>query len=214
MDGQCGWCGKAVAFERHGTPVRFWSGSGPPPHRHYSRVAATFICPRAQCLHPTLFLFTFADGIYGAILEGKPSQIPRGQPTPMEGLPEQIQADRREAYSCLYGGDYRAAVIMGRAAIQRAVRQLDAEGAGLKAEIINLEQRRVITTTLREWADEVRIAGDEAAHPENLGEITAGEAEESLRFMDAFLDHSIALPAARDARKQARQQPHDHAGEG
>jgi hypothetical protein len=52
----------------------------------------------------------------------------------------------------------------------------------------------------------VRIAGDEAAHPEDLGAVSEDEAEESLRFMDAFLDHAIALPAARDARKRARSQ--------
>jgi hypothetical protein len=122
----------------------------------------------------------------------------------MDGLPNAIQEDRREAWSCLYGGDLRAAVIMGRAAIQRAVRKLDASGAGLKAEINDLENRRVITSHLKEWAHEVRIAGDDAAHPDEMGEITQGEAEDSLRFMDAFLEHAIALPAAREEMKARR----------
>jgi hypothetical protein len=93
---------------------------------------------------------------------------------------------------------------MGRAAIQRAVRSLNATGGGPKAEIADLEQRRVITAFLKEWADEVRIAEDDAAHPDAMGAITLGESEESLKFMDAFLEHAIALPAARDARKASR----------
>jgi glutamate-1-semialdehyde aminotransferase len=122
----------------------------------------------------------------------------------MEGLPPEIQADRDEAWSCFYGSDFRAAVIMGRAAIQRAVRRLDADAAGLKAELNDLLNKGVITKSLKEWADEVRIAGDEAAHPEDLGAVNRDEAHESLTFMDAFLDHAIALPAKRDARKAAR----------
>lgn len=80
----------------------------------------------------------------------------------------------------------------------------ETEDAGLKAEINQLEQKRVITPSLKEWAHEVRIAGDDAAHPETLADIDQDEAEESLLFMDEFLKHTIALPAARQARKESR----------
>jgi len=95
-------------------------------------------------------------------------------------------------------------VIMGRAAIQRAVRALSAQGAGLRAEINDLEQKRVITTHLKDFAHETRIAGDDAAHPTTLGKVARDEAKESLDFMDEFLEHTIALPARRASRKQAR----------
>jgi Domain of unknown function (DUF4145) len=61
-----------------------------------------------------------------------------------------------------------------------------------------------ITSTLKEWADEVRIAGNDEAHPDTVGEVTREEALASLEFMDAFLSYAIALPAKREARKAAR----------
>jgi hypothetical protein len=114
----------------------------------------------------------------------------------MDGLSDEVQADRAQASSCFYGGDYRASVIMGRAAIQRAMRGLKAEGAGLKAEIADLHQKGRIMLSLKGWADEVRIAGDDAAHPEEFGKVTREEAEESLTFMDEFSTTPLSFPPA------------------
>lgn len=200
----CGWCSIAVEA------IRLPSSSievdrRDAPLGQIVRVTATYRCPRAKCGWPSLAFFDLD------FHRGQPSHdpehvgtLPRGKAVPMDGLPEEVMRDRDEAWSCYHGGDLRASVIMGRAAIQRAARTLKASGGGLKAEINDLRQKGTITQSLKEWADEVRIAGDEAAHPEDLGEVKREEAEESLTFMDAFLDHAIALPARRDARKAAR----------
>lgn len=37
--------------------------------------------------------------------------------------------------------------------------------------------KSVVTKSVREFADEVRIAGDDAAHPEELGTVTREDAE-------------------------------------
>ena len=203
QDAQCGYCGRTVTLERVGPIVG--TGETERFQDHTAGVVyATHVCPRAKCSRPSIAQFVVSDGMYGISIKEGPHLLPRGVPQPMTGLPDEIQQDRREAWSCYYGGDLRASVIMGRAAIQRAVRNLNANVDGLKAEINDLRQRGVITTFLKEWADEVRIAGDDAAHPEGMAAISQAEAEESLTFMDAFLDHAIALPAARDQRKNAR----------
>jgi hypothetical protein len=204
QDAQCGYCRKGVAMERIGPVVEYRRGQGYSMTSIDVGVHTTYLCPRESCLRPSIAFFEIHDEMGSAYITDGPFFIPRGQPEPMDGLPDEIQEDRREAWSCLYGGDYRAAVIMGRAAIQRAVRTMQARGGGLKAEINDLHQRQVITKFLKDWADETRIAGDDAAHPEDLGAIDREEAEESLKFTDAFLEHGIALPAARDARKAAR----------
>ena len=43
----------------------------------------------------------------------------------------------------------------------------------------------------------MRIDGNDAAHPDTLGEVTLNDAEQSLAFMDAFLRLAVALPARR-----------------
>jgi len=93
---------------------------------------------------------------------------------------------------------------MGRAAIQRAALSLNAKGKGLKAELEPLRQSGIITNDLKPWGDEVRIAGDDAAHPSQLTSIDQAQAEASLEFMDALLEYALALPARRKAKKEAR----------
>ncbi|HUK98120.1 MAG TPA: DUF4145 domain-containing protein [Gaiellaceae bacterium] len=203
LDAQCGYCGKAVAMARIGRILAYDKRATPVPGEWEVRVHATYICPRSQCRMPSLVFFDMNEGRYPSVIDG-PKLIPRGAAEPIPGLPDAIQADRLEAWSCCWGGDYRAAIIMGRAAIQRAVRQLDAKGDGLKAEINDLHARHKITDALRDFAHETRIAGDEAAHPTTLGEVDEADAIDGLDFMDEFLEHAIALPARRDARKAGR----------
>jgi len=204
IDTQCGYCGRAVSMQRLGPIVEYRDEDG--PHgTHYIGMHTSYLCPRSQCSRPSLAFFRLTVPSSGGIyISDGPQFIPRGMPEPMPDLPSDLQDDRREAWSCYYGGDYRAAVIMGRAAVQRAVRMLNAQGAGLKAEINDLEQKHVITSSLKDFAHETRIAGDDAAHPTTLGKVDRDEAKESLDFMDEFLEHTVALPARRAARKQAR----------
>lgn len=167
-------------------------------------VAAMYACPRSECGMATMA--TFALGLYHGSVDRveRVEVIPRGQAQPMEDLPDEVAEDRREAWPCFFGGDRRAAVIMARAAVQRAVRTLDATGTNLEAEINDLRSTGVITEELRKWAHEVRFAGNDAAHPDTLGKVTEGDAAESLEFMDEFLRHTIAMPARRAAREADR----------
>jgi Domain of unknown function (DUF4145) len=91
---------------------------------------------------------------------------------------------------------------MACAAVQRAARSLGAEGKTIFDEINDLRTKGLVTEELKDWAHEVRLAAREAAHPEELGDVTADEARESLRFMDAFLEFAVALPARRRGSKQ------------
>jgi hypothetical protein len=51
-------------------------------------------------------------------------------------------------------------------------------------------------------AHEVRIGANEAAHPEELGEVSAEEAKASLEWMDEFLRFAVALS---EKRRRARE---------
>jgi Domain of unknown function (DUF4145) len=173
---------KSVAMERIGSIVQYrddyWGGM------HDIRLHATYLCPREECLMASIGMFRFHVDRHRSP-HGEPILVPHGQPQPMDGLPDEIQRDHREAWSCFYGGDYRASVIMARAAVQRAVRALNGTGSNLASEIQDLAARNIITDFLRSWADEVRFSGNDAAHPEDLGEVTRDDAAESLRFMEA-----------------------------
>ncbi len=127
------------------------------------------MCPRRECGSPSLVFF---DATYYPRWGGEPrleqfGVLPRGTAQAMDHLPDPIERDRLEAWRCYFGGGIRAAVIMARAAVQRAVRHREAEGGDLRSEIDDLATKRKITEELKAWAHEVRLAGNDAAHPEN-----------------------------------------------
>ncbi|MEX1262715.1 MAG: DUF4145 domain-containing protein [Actinomycetota bacterium] len=121
---------------------------------------------------------------------------------------EEVEADRLEAWACHHAGQHRAAVLMARSALQRAVRVLDPKFRGkLPAELDNLVTTGVITGQLRKNADEVRLSGNDVAHPEELGAITAQDAEDSLIFLDDFLETTMAIPERQRLRQEERENP-------
>ena len=207
----CGWCRTGVQLKRPHPPIEFWRREpGRYGGTHYThrevRVGATFVCPLEGCRKPSLILFELmemGDGYQHQRL----ATFPRGSAQKLEGLSDSVARDRDEAWSCFYGGDVRAAVIMGRAALQRAVRELGAKGDNLLAEIDDLLAKQVITSSLAKLAHEVRLAGNDAAHPETLEDVDPEDANESLVFLDEFLTVTLSMPArvgARSARRESK----------
>lgn len=202
MDVTCGWCAKAVEMERLSPSVLFGRTEfhmGP----ETVTAGALYVCPRSQCHRPSLLGISFYNEHGESWSPSVVFQLPRGVAQPMDGLPVEIESVRNEAWSSYFGGDLRAALVVGRAAVQRAVRTLGGAGRDLFSEIDSLRERGVVTEELKEWAHEVRIAAREAAHPEELGEVTTKEALTSLQWADAFLEFAIALP---ERRRRAREE--------
>lgn len=77
-------------------------------------------------------------------------------------------------------------------------------GGTLKSELDLLVDRGIITRQLRENADEVRLSGNVVAHPEELGEASDKDAEDSLVFLDNFVETTLAIPARQRRRREER----------
>lgn len=139
---------------------------------------------------------------------------PTSQAAKMDDLDEAVQKDRLEAWNCYFNGQYRAAILMARAGLQRAARILlagddgklaEGDKGSLYAELDLLIERGLITPQLRENADEVRLSGNDVAHPEEMGPVTETEAKDSLVFLDDFVQTTLAIPARQRKRKSARE---------
>ena len=201
----CGWCHIAVEMDRFGSSTEISRSEYMPGHPQSVLVAAPYVCPREACHRPSLVFVTFYFEHGNAWAHKTHGQLPRGTAQPMDGLPDEIESLRVEAWSDFYGGAHRSAVVMARAAVQLGVRKLGGEGRSLFDEVDDLYAKTLITADLKDWEHDVRVAAREAAHPEELTTVTGAEANESPVFMDAFLEYSIALPSRRSELRAAKE---------
>jgi hypothetical protein len=119
-------------------------------------------------------------------------------------VPKNIAEDFREGLRCRWIDAYKATVTMCRRAIQSSCLQKQADKTKkLVAQIDELASRGVITQPLREFAHEVRLEGNDGAHPDadGLENVTQKDADDIVEFTREYLHHVYVMPAKLAARK-------------
>jgi hypothetical protein len=98
--------------------------------------------------------------------------------------------------SSLDTGSFDAAGMMFRKALESATKILDPDSANarLVRRIDLLAEAQKITPDLAQWAHEIRLGGNDAAHEEEP--FTQEEAEELRNFIENFLRYAFTLPSA------------------
>jgi hypothetical protein len=198
---KCGFCNTPVNFKR--LTEAFPCGDN---GEHYAAneeyFSALFDCP--NCGKKSLIILgrRSVSSYYSYYYKG---QFPKYSPDVMSDIPKEIENDRYEAWRCYINGCLKSSAIMARAALQRAARLLKAEGKDLYNEIENLKEKGTITKQLADFAHEVRITGNDMAHPEEITEVNQQEIEESLEFLDGFLETVFVLPTIAERRKKERE---------
>jgi Domain of unknown function (DUF4145) len=99
---------------------------------------------------------------------------------------------------------FKAAALLARSALEASAKLLKAEGGKLRARIHNLADEGIITGKLAEWADEVRITGNEAAH--DMKSVTKEDADAALYFLDSFLEDVYTVPHRQEERRRRREE--------
>lgn len=100
-------------------------------------------------------------------------------------------------------GNFDAAGMMFRKALETSTKLLDGDLAGkrLVNRIDELAEQHKLTPDLAEWAHEVRLGGNEAAHEDEP--FTLEEAVDLRNFIENFLRYSFTLPSAVKRRSSA-----------
>jgi hypothetical protein len=161
--------------------------------------AGLYMC--RTCKQFTLRMIVTQAGDGSGIVQ-QIERLPFGTAKPMVGVPSLIGSDRNEAWSAFHGSLFKGAALLARSSLETAVKG-GATGTDLKGKIKNLSEGGTITTDLAAWADAVRITGNEAAN--EMGPVTEEDANDSLFFLDAFLDAVYAVPHRHRERKAQRE---------
>ena len=127
-----------------------------------------------------------------------------GKPTGSKHWPEQVKRFWIQARQSQVGEIWDAASVMARSAMQVAFRDQGAEGRTLKDEVDDLAKKGLLPTVMKEWATELRLLGNEAAHPEiDQVDASPNDVRDVLEFLDQLLNYLYDLPATiREYRKR------------
>jgi hypothetical protein len=131
---------------------------------------------------------------------------PAGKPneTVEDGIPGNITADFKEALRCRWVNAFKATVTMCRRAIQSSCLEKKADPKKkLTLQIDELATKDLITEPLRLFAHEVRLEGNDGAHPDadGLNDVTEKDADDIIEFTREYLHHVYVMPAMLARRK-------------
>jgi hypothetical protein len=131
---------------------------------------------------------------------GKPNDT---VPSEVEQAASEVAADFKEALRCHWIKSYKASVVMCRRAIQSSAIALKAAGGRLIDQIDDLFKSGKITDALKDFAHEVRLTGNDGAHPDKdgLSEVKEKDSADIIEFTREYLHHVYVMPAKLKSRK-------------
>lgn len=131
-------------------------------------------------------------------------------------VPRPIAASYAEARACNHASAWTATAIMCRRTLEGLCSHHEADGRDLRRKLEYLRDQGVIERRLFDWADALRLAGNDAAH--DVDETTTAEdARDLLEFTRAILEYVFTFSDAFlrfTERRERRAGPGREAGAG
>ena len=182
---------KAVA-EGHGKPIYentilLDDAGNPYQCDHYS------VCLCLRCEQP----FLVRQSLYGVAREFETvtdqSVLYPGEPKLLsEALPDSVKTAYEQAARCMNASLFEPCVLMSRKCLEAVCRALNAKGRDLHARLANLHDAEHIDSRLLNWAHQVRVIGNEAAHDVDVP-VTKEDARDAFEFTEAILIYVFSL---------------------
>lgn len=121
-------------------------------------------------------------------------------------IPEPIRNAYGEAWRCYKSKAHTAAAIMCRKTLEAICAEHEAKGKTLVASLKDLKDKGVIENRLFEWADALRISGNEAAHDVNVT-VSREDARDLMEFTKALLEYVFTFRDKFEEFKKRREKP-------
>jgi hypothetical protein len=100
-----------------------------------------------------------------------------------------------QAHRNLRDENWDATAVMARSSLQAALRDKSAKGKTLRDEIVDLADQGILPPIMRDWSDNVRELGNDAAHPKpDQPATSAQDAKDVVRFLDFLLEYLYDVP--------------------
>jgi hypothetical protein len=158
------------------------------------------LCKCSQCSSPSLihqrYIYTFDEFKFGSPTVLYPNNEFRINPT----IPNKLKTALMESVQCYQAEAFTATVIMCRRTLEGFAEIKGIKEKTLDKSILKLREKSIINEQLYEWANELRLSGNEAAH--NIDSSFIGmDAKDILDFTIAILDFTFSFKEKFDAFK-------------
>ncbi len=107
-------------------------------------------------------------------------------------FPDNIRRPYEEAIGCWKVGAYTACALMCRKTMEALCAEHEVKARNLAAALEDLRDADVIDDRLFAWADELRLAGNEAAHDVSLT-VSRQDAKDIIDFAHALLEYTFTF---------------------
>lgn len=107
-------------------------------------------------------------------------------------IPSSLRQEFEEAQACFDAKAYKATVVMVRSVLEGACQDNGVEVWPLVKGLEKMRESGLIDGTISQWANALRILGNEGAHFTGK-QVSRNDAEDSLAFAEALLDHIYVL---------------------
>ncbi len=127
--------------------------------------------------------------------------------TAPEHVPPATTQDYKEAMDSLWRQNWTSAGIMFRKVLERSTMEISPDGVDfgkmtLSRRIDALADRHKITPAMKDWADLIRLEGNQAAHGDE--DFSRESAKQIQEFTELFLMYTFTMPErVRLAREEA-----------
>ena len=161
-------------------------------------------CP--NCHSPFLY---FTQQIEGAMEDMLPERSEPKQVYPeiaiidLKDVPESIEKAFLEAYKAHKTGLYLSSVFMCRKTIEEICREKNIKNGNLKNKLFKLKEIGIISDNIYEWADNLRLIGNEAAH-DLLPDINKKDSQDIIDFTEAIVLTIFTLSSKFESFKKRR----------
>ena len=202
MVADCPTCGRPVAAKTIGGFQYHDSAEGPP-----ARITL-LVCPR--CQHPIL---TREEEIWEDSWTKPQTVYPAQEDTINAALPEDVRSMAREARAAYRASAPTATAMMCRKILEAVCVRHDIREGNLAKALTRAKETGIIDGRLYDWADELRLAGNDAAHDVD-SQVTGEDARDQLELTEAIVEHLFIyrdrferFQQRRKARKQQGEPP-------
>lgn len=163
----------------------------------YSDPAACYTCD--HCEKPIAVI----PDAFGSVTQYWPTSVKGKEFT---DVPKLLADAASQAHLCLSAGSAIGAVAVARAVVEAVAKHHGISNGDLKSKIARLHTDGHISATMRDAANEIRFAGNEAAHGDLVDERPGIEdATEIVGLMDSILERTYQEPARIDKIRSKRE---------